>query len=342
MTVKRHLHILLYILLGAWCLASCGLEGDSFRIKGHFRDMQGGELYIYNLSDDHALFDTLTIQDGRFLYRGQAESVTPYMLVFPNGMEQVIFVGPGHDLEYEATANDMKNYVVNGSDENQLMNQFRQETYTLNPSMVVAKARTYIKENPESPVAIYLLDRYFVQDDKVSDAETSELLRVVKGKHPHNHYLLDLDTKMVQRQRNQVGKKLPDVTLTKKDYSTVKLWSKEKDYHLLAFWAIWMPNSYDFLWQLRQRSNEYKESGKLRIVAISLDIERYRWEESIRPDSTNNIEHYCDGMGFESKVIKTLGVGTLPCFVLTDNAHRILEKSNDLAQIGKKIEEYIK
>ena len=118
------------VIVMAMLLASCHPSGNTFRIKGTFRDMQAGELYIYNLSDDHARLDTLTIQEGKFLYRGEADEVTPYMLVFPNGMEQVIFAGPGHDLTYEATANDLKNYVVNGSDENTLMNQFRQETYT--------------------------------------------------------------------------------------------------------------------------------------------------------------------------------------------------------------------
>ena len=121
-------------------LASCGLSGSSFRIRGKFRDMQAGELYIYNLSSKNARLDTLTIQEGKFLYRGEADEVTPYMLVFPNGMEQVIFVGPATDVEYEATANDLKNYVVNGSEENQLMNQLLKNQKKLQkPAMLVMK-----------------------------------------------------------------------------------------------------------------------------------------------------------------------------------------------------------
>ena len=99
-------------------LAACGPGGNSFRIRGSFRDMQAGELYIYNLSGDNARLDTLTIQGGKFRYRGETDEVTPFMLVFPNGVEQVIFAGPGDDIEYEATANDLKNYVVSGSEEN--------------------------------------------------------------------------------------------------------------------------------------------------------------------------------------------------------------------------------
>ncbi len=75
-------------------LAACGPGGNSFRIRGSFRDMQAGELYIYNLSGDNARLDTLTIQGGKFRYRGETDEVTPFMLVFPNGVEQVIFAGP--------------------------------------------------------------------------------------------------------------------------------------------------------------------------------------------------------------------------------------------------------
>ena len=78
--------------------------------------MPAGELYIYNLSDDYAKFDTILVQNGEFLYKGQTEECTPYILVFPNGMEQIIFVNAGEELRYEAVANDLRRYVVNGSD----------------------------------------------------------------------------------------------------------------------------------------------------------------------------------------------------------------------------------
>ena len=324
------------ILLSSW-----GLSGPSFRIKGTFRDMQTGELYIYNLSSKNARLDTLTIQEGKFLYRGEADEVTPYVLVFPNGMEQVIFVGPTADVVYEATANDLKNYVVNGSEENQLMNQFRQETYTQNPSQMKVTARKYIKENPLSPVAVYLLDTYFVQDDEVSNAEVKELLKTLKAKQPQNHYLLDIDSKVTSAERSGVGKSLPDVSLMKRDKKMVKLWAQSKDFNLITFWSRWMPNGYDFLWKLRQSEEKYG-GDRLRIVTVSLDMERYRWEDAIRGDSLRHIDHYCDGLGFESKALKTLGVHDIPYYILTDKNHKVLETGSDVTKIADLLEEKLK
>ena len=333
--VKVNVKVIVVVLL-TMLLAACGPGGNSFRIKGSFRDMQAGELYIYNLNGDHARLDTINVQEGKFRYRGETDEVTPYILVFPNGVEQVIFAGPGDDLEYEATANDLKNYVVSGSEENKLMNKFREETYTMNPSLMTNTARTYIKDNPVSPVAIYLFDQYFAQNEEVSNAELKELLKVLRPKHPHHHALLDIESKIINADKRQVGKKLPDVTLTRKDKKTTKLWKSAKDYNIIAFWATWLPNGSDFIWQLKKTLSEELDEGKVRVVAVSLDVEPYRWQEAIRPDSTlTNLEHYCDGMGFESQAVKTLSIDAVPYYILADKNHKVLDCGNDVNKLAE-------
>ena len=325
----------------ALLLVSCGPSGSSFRIRGSFRDMQAGELYIYNLSSDNVRIDTMTVQGGKFQYKGQAEEVTPYILVFPNGMEQVIFVGPSEDLEYEATANDLKNYVVNGSAENKLMNRFRQETYPLDQSMVQDVAKNYIKEHAASPVAIYLFDKYLCQENQTDYKELQALLKILKEQHPHDRALLNLEREISYPHKLQKGKKLPDVTLVKKDKSSTKLWRESKDYNLIVFWSTWMPNGYDVLWRMRRNNRDYKEGGRLRTIGVSLDIERHRWEDAVRQDSAD-IEHYCDGLSFESDVVKKFGISLLPYYIITDKNHKILEKNNDIKELDNDLKKHIK
>lgn len=335
---KNALHILL-LPLAALLLWACGPSGSSFRIKGSFRDMQGGELYIYNLSDDSPRFDTLTVREGEFLYKGEVAETTPFMLVFPNGMEQVIFVGQGQELKYEATANDLKNYVVNGNDENKLMNKFRQETYTQSPSDVLTTAREYINANSESLVAVFLFDYYFVQNNQVSNAEVRSVLKTLKTSQPDNRFLREIEGRLALAEVCSEGKIVPEITLTKRDRTTVNLWKnqKDKDYNLIAFWAAWLTNGYDIGWRIRQLSDEHKMGGKLRVVSISLDVERYRWEESTRADSTSAVEHYCDGLAFESPAAKALGVSNLPFFILTDRSHKVIATTNSIDQIKNEL-----
>lgn len=341
---KHRAHTLSIILLFLLplLLPSCGPGGDTFRIKGHFRDMQAGQLYIYNESDDHARLDTLNIQEGRFLYKGQTSEVTPYILVFPNGMEQVIFAGPNQDLQYEATANDMKNYVVNGSEENKLMNQFRQETYTMNPTATRGVARTYITDHPTSPVAIYLLHNYFVQDPDASPDELTALLKTLKPHHPHNHYLLDIEKKNTAAQSRQPRQTIPNLTLISRNLTPTRLWAQESDYTLLAFWALWHPQGYDTLWRLRHLSDKHRTSGQLRILAISLDLERHRWEDTTLQDSlSTHIHHYCDGRGFESPLVKTLGIDQLPLYILADRNHQVIDTGTDINNLDDMLKKHL-
>lgn len=323
-------------------ISSCGLSGNSFRIRGSFKDMKAGELYIYNASDDNAHFDTINIKDGDFQYKGEVSEPTPFILVFPNGMEHVVFLGPGNDVRYEATANDLKNYMVSGSDENELLNKFREETYTLKAAETLTVAKRYIEENAESPVAIYLFDAYFVQNEENDEKQTLELLTLLKGSHPKNHFIMDISTKLTAAAGCSVGKKLTDAVVQKKDKSTKKLWATSSDYNLIAVWSTWCNGGYDLIWKCRQAYDKYHEGGKLRIVTISADLERYRWEECIRQDSTKTIEHYCDLTGLESKAIKNLGVNNVPCYILTDKNHKILSVGTDVTQIESDLKKYIK
>ena len=131
-------------------LTACGPRGKQFKIEGKFKDIQPGEVYIYNQADANACFDTLKVKDGTFVYSGEATEPTPYILVFQNALEHVIFVDAGKTLDYSVSASDMKNYVVNGSDENKLLNEFREETKKMTAVKTKAVARKFIENHPHT------------------------------------------------------------------------------------------------------------------------------------------------------------------------------------------------
>ena len=66
---------------------SCGPQGNQFCIEGKIKDMPVGQLYIYNLNDETARFDTLYIKNGEFQYNGTATELTPYILVYPKELK---------------------------------------------------------------------------------------------------------------------------------------------------------------------------------------------------------------------------------------------------------------
>ncbi len=321
----RRAYYIFITLVALLLLYACGPSGSKFRIKGSFHDMQGGEVYIYNLAEGTERFDTIIINEGEFVYGGNADGPTPYMLVFPNANEHVIFVDGGLEVKYEAAANELKNYVVNGGDENKLMNEFRNETYKMTAQDTREVAGRYIGEHPESPVAIYLFDKYFLQDESVGNSQLLTLIKTIKSVQPDNEHLLSIESKLKSLDKVKVGSKMPSLTLHLKGNKKKSLSGIQSEYTMVVFWASWMNGQYQLQQQLRESHVTYQD--RLEIVGISLDNEYYRWENVVRSDSLI-ITHSCDSKAWDSPSVRALGVETIPYYV-------IMDKDKVIRAIGK-------
>lgn len=326
--------------LVALLLAGCGPSGNSFKLEGSFRDMKGGQLYIYSLNDTESRFDTITIREGDFVYAGSVNKVTPYILVFPNAMEQVIFVGPGENITYKAAANDLRNYVVDGNDENELMNKFRKETAKLKDEDIRAKARIYIKENIASPVAIYLFNRYFLQDRSVSKDEVREILDLFKQNNQRSLFLLGVESSLRLTEKGGIGDTLPELDLITKEKDTIRTTLIEEPRTMFVFWATWMNHQYEFIGNLRKQIKAYKDNDSIRIISLSLDSEIYKWENSVRYD-TVGVDNCCDGLVWDSPIVKELGITDIPTFILFDEEHRIISRGHTSEQMNKELEKNV-
>ena len=302
--------------------------------------MKAGELYLYNPNSIDGRIDTLTVKDGVFSYEGEIEDTVPYVLLFPNAVEHVIFVSPGKTIDYAAATNDLKNYQVVGSEENELMNRFRLETSSLKENQQKNIAKQFIKENIASPVAFYLFDRYFIQDENSTIAELSSVLKLLKKQNPTHRLIYVAEGLLTQANAMKTGNRVPDVTLMNISREKHQLWKKKNaDYTLIFFWASWIRNSYDMLWRVRQLQSSNSE--QVRFIGISLDNERYKWEDQVRRDSLV-IEHYCDGLSWSSPSIQKLGLGSIPYYIIADKSHKVLVSGTDVEQMAKDVSKYVK
>ncbi|MBQ9361837.1 MAG: DUF4369 domain-containing protein [Bacteroidaceae bacterium] len=328
-------------LMTAFLLMNCGPSGNSFTIEGEFTaGMKGGELYLFNPYNPEGRIDTLAITNGRFHYEGETEDTLPLLLLFPNALEHVIFVSPAKEFQYRAAANDLKNYQVTGSEENELMNQFRQETSRQKDTQILDIAKRYITDHATSPVALYLFERYFIQAIEPKASDLVQMQKLLKKHHPNNRLLFSVEGLLKNAQSLNIGNKVPNVSLKQRSKEMRKLWTQStKDYTLIFFWATWIPNSYDMLWKVRQIQEDNSE--KMRSVGISLDNERYRWEDLTKRDSLL-IEHYCDGLVWSSPAVQELGLNTIPYYVITDHSHKVLKTGTNMEQMEKDIKQYVK
>lgn len=328
------------VMLAFACLTSCSTDDSRFRIRGQFDGMPTGQLLIYNLGDGTAGLDTIYIENGEFAYGGTVKELTPYILVFPNALEQVIFVGGGDDIRYTASANDLKNYRVDGNESNELMNRFRKDTEKMSGAEVKAKARQYISDNAASPVAVYLFERYFVHDDTTPLGTLKEIIKQLRTVNPDKGYVMSINNRIKQMEAGQVGKTVPDLQLKAKSKRDVSLRDAGSGYTAVIYWASWMPDQYRFLSELSGLSRQFSGKG-VRFITVSLDTEIYKWEDFIREDSVV-CEHCCDGQAWDSPAVARLGVTSVPTYLLVDNKHKIVARGEALGDLRKKLNGLVK
>ena len=325
--LTRHAAIALLPLI---LLTSCRADSDKLTIKGSFDDMPAGQLYIYCFTDAASTFDTLYITNGKFTYEAQQDQLTPYILVFPNAIEQVIFAKNGQEITYKASTKDLKNYTADGNSENKLMNRFRQETKDLNGVQVQEVARQYINQHAESPVAVYLFNRYFLQENNSYAAdEMGALIDLLIKAQPESPLLHEAADRYAAIQQAQVGKAMPDIKLPTRSHININLGQLTAHQTVLIYWASWMPRVYDFIDNLNVTIDEYTEGRDLEFIAISLDTEQYKWVNRIKED-TIRCEHACELRAWDSPSVSALGITEVPSYVIVDNRHTIVARGNSL------------
>ena len=316
---------------------SCGPSGNNFELHGEIADMPTGTLYVYNTSDDLPKFDTLQIVDGKFKYKGAVSDMTPFFIVYPNALEQVVFAGPGDELSYNASANDLKNYTVGGNDENQLMNQFRRETDKLTGIQLREKASQFIIQHTESPVALYLFERYFIQESGVSTADIKEQIKVLKTKWNNNPLILSTTQRITGAEQGKVGKKLPSLKLKARHDKTIDISNQTADFTLIVYWASWMSREYEYMEKFRSFVNEYAtNAARLSVITVSLDNQQYRWEELANTDTIYS-QHTFDGLVWDTPAVKKLGIQSIPSYILADKAHKIIATGHSFDDMKKDV-----
>lgn len=320
-------------------LLGCGPSGNTFRLKGSISGMESGEIYIYNNSVEEQYYDTLRVENGKFFYSKAVDEVTPFIIVYPNAIEQVVFIGPGDEIEYKVASNSLNNYEIKGSDENKLMNSFREEILNAGATAVQAKAKKYISENTQSPVALYLFDNYFVQNTQTTYKEMMEILEVLRADNEDNTYFLRLEKEAKSMKTIGVGDSFPNIKLKGKN-TTSQVWDSNSTLTVFLCWTVWMPTSYEFIAKIRQTESRYPKRD-VRLVAYSVDNEYDRWYSMTRYDSIRSIEHFNDTKAFDSPVLKQLGVSKIPTYFIMNSDHRVISKGDNAQTLEAEIKKFL-
>ena len=275
--MKRALHqsvvplmAVVLTLVAALVCTSCGTDSRHFRIDGRLLHLNQGEFYVYSPDGTINGLDTIKVQAGRFSYEVACDRPMTLMIVFPNFTEQPVFAQPGKSVDLKGDASHLKEMTVKGTEDNELMNKFREMIHNAAPPEMKKCAQLFVQDHPESRVGAYLVDRYFIHDANPDTKTAVRLVDLMIEKQPDNGYL--------KRQKRQLtasfvatkGADIPNVLGTTVDGRTIgRVQLTKAPVTVVCALATW---KYESMSQFRRlAAYAASQQGRVAVVGVSID-----------------------------------------------------------------------
>ena len=323
-----------YLILLTLVLVSCGVDGKHFKLEGRFLHLNQGEFYVYSTDGVLDGIDTINIEGGRFAYEIPCDEEGTLVMVFPNFSEQPIFTQPGKTVEIKADASHLKELEAEGTDNNKLMTAFRKQVSNMSPQQAVDAAEEFVKHNPKSDVSAWLIRKYFILAPKPDYAKAKQLLDLMIAEQPKKGKLVNLQQQLIGLAAT-AGKSLPIFTATDINGNKVTQANLTQSPNAVVFlWASWNYESTDMQRQLK-RLKAAKGNG-LSIIGVCIDPSKSEMQQSLRRDSIS-WPTINDGMMFDTKVAKLLGLSQVPSNILLKNG-KIVGRNLRMNELKEKIE----
>lgn len=289
-------------------------------MEGTFKGFNQGELYIYGINGTFPL-DTIAVVKGKFRYEVSLDDPTILSLVFPNFSELPVFAEPREEVEIEGDASHLKETLISGTDLNEEMTKFRLKVGAMTPPEATQAAEDYIKEHAASPIALYLLNKYFTQIPRPDLKKAMLLIDELSKAQPDEPSLKGLAEKMKGLESLKDGAKIPTFTATDINGKTVSSADLNAAANIIFTWAKWNFESVNLQRQLTFFQKLYKD--KVKIIGICVDADLKGCRKSTEQDSVK-WSTICDRKMWESPLLQKLGLVYIPDNILTDSKGKII------------------
>lgn len=320
-------------------LSSCGPKSGQFRIEGRFRNLNNGEFYIYSTDGSLKDMDTIKVADGRFSYETALQDEGTFILLFPNLSEQAIFGQSGATAKIEGDASHLKEMEVTGTDDNKLYTQFRKRANRLTPPEVAQAASEFVKDNPQSPVSLYLVRRYFLQTDRPDYSEASRLLGLMQKADPQNGLAITLKKQVDRLCAAAVNSSLPAFSAVDTKGNAVGSANLKAKANIINVWASWNYESNNLQVEIKQLKKKY--GADLSVMSICLDASLADCKNNMTRDSIT-WPNICDGKMWQSPLAAQLGLAAVPGNIVIDRNGKVVARNLNSQRLSEQVERLLK
>lgn len=327
----------LLVLVGTIMLTACGTPSGQVRISGEYKGQQQADFLIISTDGVLDRIDTLHIIREQFDYKTELTNDATFDIIYPgNTLQLKLWAHSGDHIRISGSKDDLWHVSVKGNKENELYTKFRQQCEANDTITLRNTAASFIRNHAESPVATYLLTQYFIIPGNLPADSINSLYKVLLDAQPENPQVIALGGQIKQKYLLQKGKRLPNFELTTLDNEHRTL----KDYRghtlVLYFWAGWQGYSQTMHQDLAKAklSASAIRGHEVELLSYSLDTDSVSLAVN-RNDDIVIIPTYCDYLGFESPLVKELGINNLPLILVIDPKGKIEYISRNTGDVNK-------
>ncbi len=314
-------------------IVSCGTRKGYFSIEGRFLNLNQGELYVYSTDGVINGIDTIKVNGGRFALELPCTKDGTLIIVFPNYSEQPIFAESGKSVDIKADASHLKQMKVTGTDDNELMTDFRLATASSSPPDVVRTAENFIIDNPKSPVAVYLLHKYFISTAGTqTPAKAHQLLSAVKEAQPKNGSVARMEKDLNILAAAAAGNRLQPFTATDTEGRSVSAAMFRGKTAVICAWASWSSESCNMMREISERAEA--SGGNTIALGISLDADKGNCKKAVQQYGIKAAS-VCDGQLFDSPLLQKLGMHSVPDAIIIAPDGRIKARAMSKEDLDK-------
>lgn len=207
-----------------------------------------------------------------------------------------------------------------------------------NQKQTLERLRTFIKSNPASFAAVYLLNG---NARNMELAEVESLYASLSPKYKQTSSGISIAKGIEAQKITAIGKIAPDFSQPDTLGHAVKLSSFKGQYVLVDFWASWCGPCRAENPNLVKTFNKYKDKG-FTVLGVSLDQpgKKDAWLAAIHKDNLTWTQ-VSDLKFWDNEVAVLYGVSAIPTNLLLDKEGKIIAKDLRGAELEKKLAEVI-
>ena len=326
----------IYLLLTTLLLTTGCSEKTNFTLKGEISGLTSDTLLAYYLAPEYKI-DTIICQKGKFEYTFTPDTLNVFNLLFNTEESLPIFADKGQTVKIKGTTTD---FEIEGEGENKLMNEIFSLLRNTSEEKTMDIVDSLIQANKYSFTNLYLLDKYYANDEYADFEHINKLIESQSGIIKDSPYIIDLQSRIAHLSAKQ--KNLSIVNLNGQDRKGEKIkWpTSRENYILIDFWASWHPESVAAQDSLVSVLKDLKKE-KFLVYSVSLDMDKEAWLKASDRDTTQWYQ-VCDFKGWNNNILKNQGVQELPFNLLLDKNKRIIAKNVRGKELITKVKGFIK